>query len=138
MYTITKEVFFCYGHRLMNHPGKCRNLHGHSVKASITIKAEQLNEQGMVCDFADIKECAEKFIDEQLDHNFLLHKDDAIIPLLKQQNERFFALDEHPTAEILAKMIFHHLKKTGFQVDKVTLWETESASACYSEDRTLL
>ncbi len=138
MYTITKEVFFCYGHRLMNHPGKCRNLHGHSVKASITIKAEQLNEQGMVCDFADIKECAEKFIDEQLDHNFLLHKDDAIIPLLKQQNERFLALDEHPTAEILAKMIFHHLKKTGFQVDKVTLWETESASACYTEERTLL
>lgn len=138
MYTITKEVFFCYGHRLMNHPGKCRNLHGHSVKASITIKAEQLNEQGMVCDFADIKECAEKFIDEQLDHNFLLHKDDAIIPLLKQQNERFLALDEHPTAEILAKIIFHHLKKTGFQVDKVTLWETESASACYTEERTLL
>jgi 6-pyruvoyltetrahydropterin/6-carboxytetrahydropterin synthase len=138
MYTITKEVFFCYGHRLMNHPGKCRNLHGHSVKASITIKAEQLNKQGMVCDFADIKECAEKFIDQQLDHNFLLHKDDAIIPLLKQQNERFLALDEHPTAEILAKMIFHNLKNTGFQVDKVTLWETESASACYTEERTLL
>jgi len=138
MYTITKEVYFCYGHRLMNHPGKCRNLHGHSVKASITIKAEKLNEQGMVCDFADIKECAEKFIDQQLDHNFLLHKDDAIIPLLKQQNERFLALDEHPTAEILAKMIFHHLKKTGFQVDNVTLWETESASACYREDTTIL
>ena len=138
MYSITKEVYFCYGHRLMNHPGKCRNLHGHSVKASITIKAEQLNEQGMVCDFADIKECAKKFIDQQLDHNFLLHKDDAIIPLLKQQNERFLALDEHPTAEILAKIIFQHIKNTGFQVDNVTLWETESASACYREDSTTL
>jgi len=122
----------------MNHPGKCRNLHGHSVKASITIQAEQLNEQGMVCDFSDIKECAKKFIDQQLDHNFLLHKDDAIIPLLKQQHERFLALDEHPTAEILAKMIFQNLKNTGFQVDNVTLWETESASACYREDSTLL
>ncbi len=134
MYTITKEVFFCYGHRLMNHPGKCRNLHGHSVKASITIKADQLNDQGMVCDFADIKECAEKFIDQQLDHNFLLHKDDAIIPLLEQQNERFLALDEHPTAEVLAKMIFQHLKSADFQVDQVALWETASASACYRED----
>jgi 6-pyruvoyltetrahydropterin/6-carboxytetrahydropterin synthase len=134
MYTITKEVYFCYGHRLMNHPGKCRNLHGHSVKASITIKADQLNDQGMVCDFADIKECAEKFIDQQLDHNFLLHKDDAIIPLLEQQNERFLALDEHPTAEVLAKMIFQHLKSADFQVDQVALWETASASACYRED----
>jgi 6-pyruvoyltetrahydropterin/6-carboxytetrahydropterin synthase len=118
----------------MNHPGKCRNLHGHSVKASITIKADQLNDQGMVCDFADIKECAEKFIDQQLDHNFLLHKDDAIIPLLEQQNERFLALDEHPTAEVLAKMIFQHLKSADFQVDQVALWETASASACYRED----
>ncbi len=134
MYTITKEVYFCYGHRLMNHPGKCRNLHGHSVKASITIMADQLNDQGMVCDFADIKDCAEKYIDQQLDHNFLLHKDDAIIPILEQQNERFLALDEHPTAEVLAKMIFQHLKSAGFQVDQVALWETASASACYRED----
>ncbi len=133
MYTITKEVYFCYGHRLMNHPGKCRNLHGHSVKASITIKAEQLNEQGMVCDFAEIKNSAEKFINQQLDHNFLLHKDDAIIPLLEQQKERFLAVDEHPPAEVLAKIIYQHLTNTGFQVDKVTLWETASANACYRE-----
>ena len=134
MYTITKEVYFCYGHRLMNHPGKCRNLHGHSVKASITIKAEKLNEQGMVCDFADIKECAEKFIDQQLDHNFLLHKDDAIIPLLKQQKERFMAIEDHPTAEVLSKMIFQHLRQQGLNVDQVVLWETASANACYRED----
>jgi len=134
MYLITKEVYFCYGHRLMNHKGKCRNLHGHSVKACITIKADQLNEQGMVCDFSDIKESAEKYINEQLDHNFLLHKEDAIIPFLEQQQERFLALDDHPTAEILAKMIFQHLKTAGFQVDQVSLWETASANACYREN----
>ena len=92
----------------------------------------------MVCDFADIKECAEKFIDQKLDHNFLLHKDDTIIPFLEQQNERFLALDEHPTAEVLAKMIFQHLKSTGFQVDQVALWETASASACYRENPSTL
>ncbi len=136
MYSITKEVYFCYGHRLMNHPGKCRNLHGHSVKASITIKAEQLNEQGMVCDFSDIKASAEQYIDKELDHNFLLHKDDPIIPLLEQQNERFLALEEHPTAEVLAKMIFQHIKNAGFQVEQVALWETASANACYREIET--
>ncbi|MDD2801410.1 MAG: 6-carboxytetrahydropterin synthase [Methylobacter sp.] len=134
MFTITKEVYFCYGHRLMNHAGKCRNLHGHSVKASITIRHEQLNEQGMVCDFADIRDCVEAYIDQYLDHNFLLHKDDPIIPMLIENKERFLALDEHPTAEVLSKMLYQHLKKSGFNVAQVTLWETASAYASYSEN----
>lgn len=134
MYTITKEVYFCYGHRLMHHPGKCRNLHGHSVKAAISISHTELNTQGMVCDFADIRDCVEQYIEQYLDHNFLLHKDDPIIPLLESQNERFLALDEHPTAEVLSKMIFEYLQQQGFKVKQVVLWETASASACYSAD----
>ena len=134
MYAITKEVYFCYGHRLMNHPGKCRNLHGHSVKASITIKHQQLNEQGMVCDFSDVSACAEKYIDQQLDHNFILHRNDPIIPLLEQNNERFMVLSEHPTAEVLAKMIYQHMQQSGFKVDQVVLWETANANACYREN----
>ncbi len=134
MYIITKEVYFCYGHRLMNHPGKCRNLHGHSVKASISIKHDTLNEQGMVCDFSDVKECVDGFISRLLDHNFLLHKDDPIIPALIANNEQFLAIDEHPTAEVLSKMIYRHVKQQGFNVDQVVLWETASACACYRED----
>jgi 6-pyruvoyltetrahydropterin/6-carboxytetrahydropterin synthase len=117
----------------MNHAGKCRHLHGHSVKASISIQEEQLNQQGMVCDFADIRDCVEAFIDEHLDHNFLLHKEDPIIPLLISNNERFLALDEHPTAEVLSKLIFQHIKQAGFKVVQVTLWETASAYASYRE-----
>lgn len=134
MYIITKEVYFCYGHRLMNHPGKCRNLHGHSVKASISIKQNSLNEQGMVCDFSDVKDCVDGFINKVLDHNFLLHKDDPIIPALVANNEQFLAIDEHPTAEVLSKMIYNHVKQQGFNVDQVVLWETASANACYRED----
>lgn len=131
MHTITKEVYFCYGHRLLNHPGKCRHLHGHSVKAAISVSHADLNAQGMVCDFADIREAVEVFIDQQLDHNLLLQKEDPLIPLLVAQNERFLALDEPPTAEVLSKMIFDYLKSQGFQVTQVTLWETASANACY-------
>lgn len=134
MYIITKEVYFCYGHRLMNHPGKCRNLHGHSVKASISIKQNSLNDQGMVCDFSDVKDCVDGFINKVLDHNFLLHKDDPIIPALVGNNEQFLAIDEHPTAEVLSKMIYQHVKQQGFNVDQVVLWETASANACYRED----
>lgn len=118
----------------MNHPGKCRHLHGHSVKASISIQQQQLNQQGMVCDFSDIRDCVESYIDQHLDHNFLLHKDDPIIPMLIENQERFLVLDEHPTAEVLSKMLYQHLKQSGFNVSQVALWETASAYACYSED----
>lgn len=133
MFTITKEVYFCYGHRLMNHGGKCRHLHGHSVKAAISITHENLNEQSMVCDFSDVKECVENYVNTHLDHNFLLHKDDPIIPALIQNNERFLVLDEHPTAEVLSKMIFKHLQVNDFHVSEVALWETASACASYRE-----
>lgn len=134
MFIITKEVYFCYGHRLMNHAGKCRHLHGHSVKAAISVKQPQLNAHSMVCDFSDLRDSVEKFIHETLDHNFLLHKTDPLIPLLTAQQERFLVLDEHPTAEILSKMIFDYVKQQGFTVDQVVLWETASAYACYRED----
>jgi 6-pyruvoyltetrahydropterin/6-carboxytetrahydropterin synthase len=134
MFTVTKEVYFCYGHRLMKHAGKCRNLHGHSVKASVSVRQDKLNDQGMVCDFADIRECVEAYINEYLDHNLLLHKDDPIVPMLEANGERFLALDEHPTAEIISQMLYRHIKQAGFDVAEVVLWETASASACYRED----
>ncbi|SMF96485.1 6-pyruvoyltetrahydropterin/6-carboxytetrahydropterin synthase [Methylomagnum ishizawai] len=133
MFTITKEVYFCYGHRLMRHPGKCRHLHGHSVKAAITVQAAGLNEQGMVCDFADIARIASDYIDRELDHNLLLHRDDPLVPLLAAAGERYSLLDEHPTAEYLAQLIYRHAQSQGLAVASVTLWETASACATYSE-----
>ncbi|AAU91432.1 6-pyruvoyl trahydropterin synthase family protein [Methylococcus capsulatus] len=133
MYSVTKEIFFCYGHRLMHHSGKCRHLHGHSVRAAITVSASDLNFQGMVCDFADISAAARDFIDTHLDHNLLLHRDDPLLPLLQQAGERVLALEQHPTAEALAEMIYRDLRRKGFAVQNVTLWETSSACASYRE-----
>lgn len=134
MFSVTKEVYFCYGHRLMNHPGKCRHIHGHSVKAAITVSAPRLNDQGMVMDFSEIHRAAREFIDDILDHNFLLHRDDPLCSLLSRSGERFLSMDEHPTAEALARFIYEHLVEEGFSVEKVTLWETASANASYFED----
>ena len=135
MYSITKDIYFCYGHRLMGHPGKCKHLHGHSVKAAITIVAEALDDQGMVCDFSEVTKAAQKFIDETLDHNFLIHRQDPLVPALTEAKERFLLVDEHPTAEFLARMIYEAIQKEGLNVTRVTLWETASASATYVEDR---
>ncbi len=135
MYSITKDIYFCYGHRLMGHPGKCKHLHGHSVKAAITIHSETLNDQGMVCDFSEVTQAAQKFIDDILDHNFLIHRQDPLVPALTAAHERFLLVDEHPTAEYLARMIYEAIRKEGLNVARVTLWETTSASATYVEDR---
>ena len=118
----------------MHHTGKCKNLHGHSVKASITVKQEFLNSDSMVCDFAELKDCAQNYVDQNLDHNFLLHEKDPLVPVLIENDERFLAINEHPTAEVLSKMIYQHLKLNGFNVDHVSLWETASACASYRED----
>lgn len=133
MYTITKDLYFCYGHRLMHHEGKCRHLHGHSVKAAITIGAETLDGQGMVLDFSDLSQIASGFIESSLDHNLLLHRDDPLVPVLRDAGERFLLLDEHPTAEYLARLIYEAVKTSGLNVKTVTLWETASAAATYAE-----
>jgi len=118
----------------MNHPGKCKHLHGHSAQVAITLESKTLNEQGMVYDFSDIKKFVATWLDDTFDHNMLLHKDDPVLPLLQQAGERVMVVDEHPTAEFLAKIIFDHVAQGGFPVKDVSVWETGSANAGYSID----
>ncbi|GAB6068733.1 6-carboxytetrahydropterin synthase QueD [Methylothermus subterraneus] len=132
-YFVTKEVRFCYGHRLLNHPGRCRHLHGHSVKAAVTASADRLDERGMVCDFGELKQAVAEFVKEKLDHTLLLHEADPLVPLLRAAGERFLALPEHPTAEVLARLIFEHVRAKGYPVVEVALWETDDSYACYRE-----
>lgn len=133
MYRITKEVSFCYGHRLMHHPGKCRHIHGHSARAVVTLESSSLNTQGMVCDFSDLASVTRHFVDSVLDHNFILHVDDPLVAVLTAMGERFLTVTEHPTAEYLARMIFEAIHAEGLPVVEVTLWETGSASASYRQ-----
>lgn len=131
MFRVTKEIWFCYGHRLLNYKGKCSHLHGHNGKAVITVETDQLDELGMVIDFSVMKRVIGAWIDDQLDHTMLLHRDDPLIPSLQSLGERFRILDVNPTAENIAKLIFDHAVKQGFPVAEVTLWEAENSFATY-------
>ncbi len=82
MYRVTKSISFCYGHRLLGYPGKCRHLHGHNAKVMITLEGEELDELGMLVDFNDIRQSVKAWIDDEIDHTMLLFKDDPIIPIL--------------------------------------------------------
>jgi 6-pyruvoyltetrahydropterin/6-carboxytetrahydropterin synthase len=132
MYEVTRKIPFCYGHRLLNYSGKCRNLHGHNGTAVITIRSQELDELGMVMDFSDIKAVVSKWIDEELDHRLLLHKDDPAIPWLRELNEPIVVMDINPTAENIARHIYDFVASCGFPVTEVTLWETDNCFATYS------
>ncbi len=131
MFRVTKEIDFCYGHRLLNYDGKCKHLHGHNGRAVITLESTGLDSLGMVMDFTAIKQILGRWIDDALDHRMLLHRDDPIIPELRRQGEPFVELDVNPTAENLAKMIFDYAVSHDLPVVEVTLWETENSFATY-------
>jgi 6-pyruvoyltetrahydropterin/6-carboxytetrahydropterin synthase len=131
MYAVTKEIHFCYGHRLLNHKGKCRHLHGHNAKAVIRLESEQLDSLGMVCDFSDIGDYVKEWIDQTLDHNMLLHRDDPVLPLLLQAGETVYVMQNNPTAENIARLIYEYIEAGGFPVVEVAIFETDSALASY-------
>src|SRR5687768_16667368 len=98
MFSVSREIDFCYGHRLLNYDGKCRYLHGHNGRAVITIEAQDLDHRGMVLDFSDIKDGVTTWIDENLDHRMLLSRNDPVVPMLQQMGEPVYLLDLNPTA----------------------------------------
>ena len=133
MYRVAREIDFCYGHRLLNYEGKCRHLHGHNGKAVIILESETLDHRGMLVDFSDIKQHVQRWIDDHLDHTMLLHRDDPIVPVLHERGERFFTMDDNPTAENIARLIFDKAKEAGLPVVEVTLWETPRCHATYGD-----
>jgi 6-pyruvoyltetrahydropterin/6-carboxytetrahydropterin synthase len=131
MYKVTKELHFCYGHRLMNYQGICMHPHGHNSKVEIELTLSGLDERHMVVDFGDIKRIIQTWIDENLDHKMVLHKDDPLVRVLKELHEPMFLLDTNPTAESLAQLIFEFAESKGFPVSEVRLWEGFTSYASY-------
>lgn len=131
MYSVTKEIEFCYGHRLLGHKGKCRHLHGHNATAVIRLESETLDPMGMVCDFSDIGDYVKGWIREEIDHTMLMSQRDPLLPLLKEAGERVYVMDRNPTAENIARLIFDTVSEAGYPVVEVALRETGTAQASY-------
>ncbi|HID74523.1 MAG TPA: 6-carboxytetrahydropterin synthase [Planctomycetaceae bacterium] len=131
MFRVTREIHFCYGHRLLNYEGKCRRLHGHNGRGIITFQTSGLDHRGMVVDFAEIKRTISEWIDEQLDHRLLLCRDDPLVDPLRKLGEAPFVMDENPTAENIARLIYEFTASRGFPVAEVQLWETPRCGASY-------
>ncbi|MBP6219435.1 MAG: 6-carboxytetrahydropterin synthase [Oligoflexales bacterium] len=84
MIVITKVIEWDMGHRVPNHQNKCRFLHGHRYRLELSLSGSiQSNkgacDEGMICDFADIKKIAMEKIHDVLDHMFMAHREDPLM-----------------------------------------------------------
>jgi 6-pyruvoyltetrahydropterin/6-carboxytetrahydropterin synthase len=134
MYSVTKKIEFCYGHRLLDYDGICKHPHGHNAIAEIEVRTDSLDPRNMVCDFSDIKRVVKGWIDKNLDHQMILRGDDPLVEPLKALGEPVYIVDSNPTVEHIAKIIFDYTRGQGFQVVRVTVWETPSSFASFTGD----
>jgi 6-pyruvoyltetrahydropterin/6-carboxytetrahydropterin synthase len=133
MHTIVKKLHFCYGHRLMDYEGKCRHPHGHNGVLELELASQSLDDRGMVVDFGEVKDRVVRFVDEQLDHRMLLRFDDPLVKALAGLGENAYVMQENPTAENIAKLIYREAKARALPVVAVRVWETHDAFAEYRE-----
>jgi 6-pyruvoyltetrahydropterin/6-carboxytetrahydropterin synthase len=134
VFQVTREIDFCYGHRLLDYDGKCRYLHGHNGRAILVLEASTLDPRGMVIDFSEIKSAMLDWIDNNLDHRMILHRNDPVVGLLRKIGEPVYLLDVNPTAENIARLIFDVAVAQGFPVVETRLWETPRCFATYRRD----
>jgi 6-pyruvoyltetrahydropterin/6-carboxytetrahydropterin synthase len=132
MFSVTQELHFCYGHRLLGHPGKCGRLHGHNGVLRLTLQTESIDERGMVADFDQITSAMRRFLDERFDHRLLLQRDDPAAAALRAAGETFVALEVSPTAENLARLAYEHARERGLAVVAVELVEQPGSTARYA------
>ena len=104
---ITKQFSFETGHALFGYDGKCRNVHGHSYKLSVTVIGSPIEEKGavklgMVIDFTDLKKIVKEEIVDVFDHATVFNKNTPHIELAKELTNRGHAVilaDYQPTSE---------------------------------------
>lgn len=121
MFRISKDFTFSAGHSIRGHTGGCENLHGHNYKVRIHLEAAELDELGMVMDFADLKAMAAQILGP-FDHRVIND-----IPPFDQRNT---------TAELLSEYIYREVEgrlpdTARVSVSRVEVWENETSCAVF-------
>ena len=133
MYRLSKSFWFEAGHRLAKgYEGKCKNMHGHSWKLTVTVEGAKLNQYGMLIDFADLKKIVNPIVD-RYDHSFLVYDKDKET-IKKLEGHRKVTMKENPTSEYLAMQIAMGVSlkmPKGVRVYCVTIDETRNSSRSY-------
>ncbi|MBY0486242.1 MAG: 6-carboxytetrahydropterin synthase [Flavobacteriaceae bacterium] len=137
---ITKQFSFETGHALYGYDGKCKNVHGHSYKLSVTVIGTPILDNsnvkfGMVIDFSDLKKIVREEIVDLFDHATVFNKNTPHVELANELSNRghhVILVDYQPTSENMvvdfAKKISDRLPKD-IQLHSLKLQETESSFA---------
>tara|TARA_B110000967_G_scaffold42956_1_gene43058 strand:- start:280 stop:729 length:450 start_codon:yes stop_codon:yes gene_type:complete len=137
---ITKKFTFETGHALYGYDGKCRNVHGHSYKLSVTVIGEPIADSshvkfGMVIDFSDLKKIVKEEIVDVFDHATVFNKNTPHVELAKELSDRghsVLLVDYQPTSEMMvidfAEKIKQRLPKQT-QLFSLRLQETATSYA---------
>jgi len=133
---IAKEFHWEMGHRLPDHKGLCRNIHGHSYKMIVELEGE-VRKNGMIIDFYDLGLIIEPLINK-FDHAFLVYRNDnVLLDFLKKNKMKYQKVDYYSTVENICtdfiKRISSEIKKKKINNIKgltVKIFETPNS---YSE-----
>lgn len=135
MFTIKKIFRVPTGHRLTQHKGLCKNIHGHNLKVEVVISSNKLDDNGMVMDFKDLSVMMKPMLDKY-DHALLLNSEDKeFVKFVKDNNYKHVIFHSDPTAEHIA-MSFYYFIKAQLQyaeqdVESVTVWENDDSAATF-------
>lgn len=147
MYILQKRLqSFSAAHRLnKDYGGKCKDLHGHNYKVDLRLASAVLDDYDFVIDFGDISRYFERWLQQHWDHVTIVSElDHDLLQFLQQHQQAHFVLphQQNTTAENLAKFLYHqfvHILQhdlppevsTRVQIIDVTLYESDTSSACY-------
>lgn len=137
---VTKQFDFETGHALYGYDGKCKNIHGHSYKLSVTVIGTPIVDAknvkcGMVIDFKDLKALVKDEIVNPFDHATVFNKHTPHIELaheLQKRAHKVILVDYQPTTEMMlidfAAKLSAKLPKT-ITLHSLRLQETASSYA---------
>lgn len=121
MYEVTVNTHFSAAHRLKDYAGSCARVHGHNWEVEISLRGEQLDEQGILLDFRELKRRVKSVL-ERIDHADL----NTVEPFDKL----------NPTSENIARYLFDWVSEEmdceSYEVSRVLVRETPGSSASYS------
>jgi len=125
MFEINVKGIFSASHFLEGYPGDCSKLHGHNWEVCVVIRADKLNDIGLVADFRDTKGVLGEVLKE-LDHRHL------------NDHKEFNFCYGNPTTENIARFIYKmmsdKLSALDQQISKVIVSESRDCSAVYWEE----
>jgi len=137
---ITKQFSFETGHALYGYDGKCKNVHGHSYKLSVTVIGTPITDTsavklGMVIDFGDLKKIVKEDIEDIFDHATVFNKNTPHRELaeeLQQRGHHVILVDYQPTSENMVVDFAQKIKARlpeNIKLHSLKLQETETSYA---------